>query len=262
MMGIFNTLKPLIAQRFKAHLTSPGAIPFVETKAAVLFKSPELSRLRKRLLTRPGLIGVKRGMVPFYTNEGLRIPCTVLEIDQVEVTHNKTVANDGYSAVQVGYGFKLKNQTKKMLGHFAKAQVSPKEKVVEFHVKSDDGLLPVGTLLKADHFKVGEFVDLQSISKGKGFAGVMKRWNFHGLKASHGVSKAHRSAGSTGGNQTPGRTLPGKKMAGRMGGHNVTLQNVEVVDVNAEKGYILIKGPVSGATGSYVKIQDAIKRYH
>ncbi|ODV94314.1 hypothetical protein PACTADRAFT_51171 [Pachysolen tannophilus NRRL Y-2460] len=247
--------------RTKASLTSPGAIPYVYTETPTFDKSPEAARHRKRLLARCGLIGVKKGMVPFFRENGDKIGCTVLEIDQVEVIHNKTLDNDGYVAQQVGYGYKLKNQTKQMLGHFSKAEVSPKEKIVEFQIKDESNLLPVGTVLKPSLFEVGKFVDLKSVSKGKGFAGVMKRWHFHGLKASHGVSLAHRSAGSTGQNQTPGRVLPGKKMAGRLGGDNVTIQNVEIVDINDEKGYILVKGPVAGPKGSYVKIQDAIKFY-
>lgn len=246
----------------KSSLVSPSAIPFVETADSFLRKTPEAARLRRKLASRPGLIGIKRGMVPYFTEKGEKFGCTVLEIDHVQVTHVKTIERDGYLAVQLGAGYKVKNQTKPMLGHFAKSGVPPKEKVYEFQVKEESELPPVGTQLSADQFKPGELVDLCSVSKGKGFAGVMKRWNFHGLKATHGVSLAHRSAGSTGQNQTPGRVLPGKKMAGRMGGQNVTTQNVEVMDVNGEKGYILVKGPVSGANGTFVRIQDAIQLYN
>ncbi|GMG60216.1 unnamed protein product [Ambrosiozyma monospora] len=242
-------------------LTAPGAIPYVKTQEAIKSHSPEASRLRKRLLDRPGLIGMKRGMTCFFDSLGNRVPATILEIDQVEVITNKTVEKNGYNAVQLGYGYKPKNQTKAMLGHFATAQVSPKSKVWEFQVKSSKGLLEPGTQLKADHFKVGQKVDVMSYTKGKGFAGVMKRWNFHGLKASHGVSLAHRSAGSTGQNTSPARVLPGKKMAGRLGHELNTIFNLEVLDVNAEKGYILVKGCVSGPRNSYVKIRDALKEH-
>lgn len=268
MSGVFRSLfglqRSILAQqtRSKVSLTAPGAIPYIVSETPTYKKSPEQARLRKRLLTRPGLVGIKRGMVPFFTPEGEQFGCTVLEIDQVEVLHTKTIEKDGYPAVQVGCGYKLKNQTKQMLGHFSKALVSPKLYVTEFYLKDESGLLPPGTLLTAAHFEIGKFVDLQSVSKGKGTAGVMKRWGFKGLKATHGVSKAHRSAGSTGQNQTPGRVLPGKKMAGRMGHENVTIQNVKIVDVNEEKGYILVKGPVAGPKGAFVRIQDAKKIYH
>lgn len=224
--------------------------------------SPEQARLRKRLPLRTGLIGIKRGMVPYFTESGERFPCTVLEIDSIEVLHNKTPEKEGYYAVQLGYGT-ITDPTKvsrAMLGHFSKAEVSPKEEVMEFQVKDESGLLPVGTQLKPDHFKPGQFVDLKSVSKGKGFAGVMKRWGFGGLRASHGTSVAHRHGGSYGQNQTPGRVIPGKKMPGHMGAKNCTIQNSKVIEVNNEKGYILVKGPVSGANGSVVKIQDAIKK--
>ncbi|KAH3665856.1 hypothetical protein OGAPHI_004044 [Ogataea philodendri] len=245
----------------KRQLVSPMAIPLIESEAPLPFKSPEARRQRKRLLDRPGLIGVKRGMTQFYARDGTRVPATVLEIDQLEVIYNKTLEKEGYYAVQLGYGYKLKNQTKSMLGHFRNAKVSPKECLYEFQVKSEQGLLPLGTELKADHFKPGQKVDIISKSKGKGFAGVMKRWNFSGLPASHGTSLAHRSAGSTGMNTTPARVLPGKKMAGHLGDELNTIFNLEVLDVNAEKGYILVKGCVSGSIGSYVRIRDALKEY-
>ncbi|CDK28999.1 unnamed protein product [Kuraishia capsulata CBS 1993] len=247
-----------IFMRTKAMLTSPASIPFLETSAPVLKKSPEGKRLVREFLTRPGLIGVKRGMVSFYNEAtGEKYPATVLEIDQVEVVHNKTLSKDGYIAAQVGYGFKVKNQTKSLLGHYATAKVSPKEKLVEFQLREESQLLPVGTQLKADLFEIGQLVDVQGVTKGKGFAGVMKRWGFSGLPASHGVSLAHRSAGSTGQNTSPARVLPGKKMAGRMGAIHNTIKNLEVLDCSAENGYIVVKGHVSGPKGSYVKIQDA-----
>ncbi|KAG7789412.1 hypothetical protein KL910_002041 [Ogataea haglerorum] len=245
----------------KRQLISPMAVPALNSVAPLPFKSPEAKRQRKRLLDRPGLIGVKRGMTQFYSRNGDRVPATVLEIDQVEVVYHKTLEKNGYYAVQVGYGHKLKNQTKAMLGHYRNAKVSPKEVLFEFEVRDEKGLVPVGSQLKADHFKPGQFVDVISKTKGKGFSGVMKRWNFSGLPASHGTSLAHRSAGSTGMNTTPARVLPGKKMAGHLGDEWNTIFNLEVLDVNAEKGYILVKGCVSGSNGSYVQIRDALKKY-
>ncbi|ODV83759.1 hypothetical protein CANARDRAFT_202607 [[Candida] arabinofermentans NRRL YB-2248] len=242
-------------------LISPSSIPYLESKPKLIQKSPEARRIRKKLLERPGLIGVKRGMTCYYNNQGKRLPATVIEIDQVEVIYNKTVKKNGYFAIQLGYGHKSKNQTKSMLGHFANAQISPKEKIWEFQVKNEQNLLPLGTQLKADHFKIGQLVDITSKSKGKGFSGVMKRWNFHGLKATHGVSLAHRSAGSTGQNTSPGRVFPGKKMAGHLGDEFNTIINLPVLDVNAEKGYILVKGCVSGSNGSYVRVRDALSVY-
>ncbi|GMG02488.1 hypothetical protein B5S33_g2552 [[Candida] boidinii] len=256
-----SNISNIISRRYGSSLISPGAIPYAESKPPMINKSPEAARLRKRLLERTGLIGVKRGMTCYYDNLGNKLPATVIEVDQVEVICHKTVKDNGYFAVQLGYGYKPKNQSKAMLGHYRNAQVSPKEKIWEFEVLNQEGLLPVGTQIKADHFKVGQYVDISSVSKGKGFAGVMKRWGFHGLKASHGVSLAHRSAGSTGQNTTPARVLPGKKMAGRMGGKVNTISHLEVLDISAEKGYILVKGCVSGSRGTHLKIRDSLKEY-
>lgn len=249
--------------RTGASLVSIDAAESTVTKATkVLNHSQEGARLRRRLPSRSGLIGIKRGMVPYFEADGTRYPCTVVEIDSVEVLHNKTPANEGYYAVQLGYGNENPNKLpRSLLGHYAKAHVSPKVQVCEFQVKDKAGLLPVGSELKADHFEAGQFVDIKSVSKGKGFAGVMKRWHFGGLRASHGTSVAHRHGGSYGQNQSPGRVYPGRKMPGHMGAQNVTIQNSKVVEVNAEKGYVLIKGPVSGPKGSFVKLQDAIKKY-
>jgi len=247
--------------RHGASLTSPNAItPKIE--APKIQHSPDMARLRRRLPLRTGLIALKRGMAPYFNKEtGERFGVTVLEVDNVEVLLNKTAETSGYYAVQVGYGKKSPYKvTRQMLGHFARAQVNPKSCVKEFQVKDETGLLPVGTQLKADHFQPGTLLDVKGISKGKGFAGVMKRWNFGGLRASHGTSVMHRHGGSYGMNQDPGRVLPGKKMPGHMGHKNSTKSNVEVVEVDAENGIILVKGGVPGPKNAFVKLQDSIKQ--
>ncbi|ODV59202.1 mitochondrial 54S ribosomal protein uL3m [Ascoidea rubescens DSM 1968] len=248
--------------RHGASLTAIGAVDNTPPRNEVRLPehSAERARLRKLLPLRPGLIGVKKGMVPFFTETGERIGCTLLEINAVEVLHNKTAKVDGYYAVQLGYGIqKVKKVTRQLLGHCSKAGVSPKMKICEFQVLNEKGLVPVGSELKADHFKKGDFVDLIGITRGKGFQGVMKRFGFGGGGASHGVSKAHRTGGSYGQCQDPGRVLPGKKMPGRMGGNQRTVRNSQVVEVNAERGYILVKGGVPGSDGGYIKIRDSIK---
>lgn len=217
----------------------------------------------KWLPHRTGVIGRKLGMAPFFDLEtGHRIACTVVELNNVEVLLHRTPEVNGYWALQVGYG-NLDNplrETRQMLGHFAKIGVNPKEKVCEFQFADSNGLLPVGTLLKPSFFKLNQFVDCQSVSKGKGFAGVMKRHNFKGQPASHGNSLTHRHGGSYGQHQDPGRILPGKKMPGRMGGHNVTLQNLQVMKIDDVNSVLWIKGAIPGPKGSFVKIQDSFKR--
>ncbi|GMM31452.1 mitochondrial 54S ribosomal protein YmL9 [Martiniozyma asiatica (nom. inval.)] len=242
-------------------LLSPSVIPHIPTSAPITFRAPTERRLRRRLLTRPGLVAYKRGMTVFYDNQGRRHPATVLEIVQNEVLFHRI--GSAINSVQIGAGYKKpQNCTKQMLGHFGKAQVSPKEHVFDFPVLtgSDVQKYPIGTQLFADHFQIGQFVDVISKCKGKGFQGVMARWGFSGGNASHGASLSHRSAGSTGMNTTPSRVLPGKKMAGRMGGQWHTVFNLKVLDVNREKGYLLIKGGVSGANNSVVKVRDALKK--
>ncbi len=188
------------------------------------------------------------------------MPVTVLKLDNCQVVAVRTKDKDGYVALQVGIGkAKVKNVGKPMRGHFAKAKVEPKRKVVEFRV-SDDAVVDVGTEITAGHFVVGQFVDVAGITIGKGFAGVMKRWNFAGLEASHGVSISHRSHGSTGGRQDPGRTFKNKKMAGHFGVERVTTQNLKVVATDTDRGLILVKGAVPGAEGGYVRVTDAVKR--
>jgi len=209
---------------------------------------------------RTGLIAEKVGMTRIFDAEGAHVPVTVLKVDNCQVVQVRTAERDGYTAVQLGVGkAKVKNVTKPMRGHFAKAKVEPKRKLVEFRV-SADALVEVGAELSAAHFLSGQFVDVTGTSIGKGFAGIMKRHNFRGLRASHGVSVSHRSHGSTGNRQDPGRTFPGKKMAGHLGDVRVTTQNLKIVSVDAERGLIMVKGAVPGADGGYVLVSDAKKR--
>lgn len=253
---------PLSFKRnYAAQLTALSVATTYPSKTPVLYDSPEAAHGRRRLRARPGLIGVKRGMVSMFDENGVRHPCTVLEIDRVQVTDVKTKGKDGYYAVQLGYGArKFSNVTRPMLGHFSRAKVAPKSHLAEFQVRNRKGLLPLGTELKADHFRVGQYVDVKSKTKGKGTAGVMKRWNFGGLRATHGTSKKHRSAGSTGANQDPGRVLPGKKLGGHMGNRNNTVFNCKVMRVDAGKGILVLRGMVSGPKGAYIKVLDTIKK--
>jgi large subunit ribosomal protein L3 len=209
---------------------------------------------------RTGLIAEKIGMTRLFLEDGTHVPVTVLRMDGCQVVAVRTPDRDGYAAVQLGQGkAKVKNVTKPMRGHFAKAKVEPKRKLTEFRV-SDDALLEVGQELSATHFLPGQHVDVAGISIGKGFAGAMKRHNFHGLRASHGVSLSHRSHGSTGQCQDPGRVFKGKKMAGHMGAARATQQNLVVVETDADRGLIFVRGAVPGPKGSIVEIRDAVKR--
>jgi large subunit ribosomal protein L3 len=209
---------------------------------------------------RSGLIARKLGMTRVFDAEGAHVPVTVLQVEKCEVVAVRTAEKDGYDAVQLGVGAaKVKNVTKAQRGHFAKAKVEPKRKVAEFRV-SADALIDVGAELSAAHFIPGQFVDVTGTSIGKGFAGVMKRHNFGGLRASHGVSISHRSHGSTGHRQDPGRVFKGKKMAGHLGDERVTTQNLKVVSTDVERGLLLIQGSVPGAPGGYVLVKDAVKR--
>ena len=209
---------------------------------------------------RTGLIGKKVGMSRVFKDDGRHVPVTVVDVSGCQVVAQKTEERDGYTAVQLGAGTaKPKNTPKPMRGHFAKAKVEPKMKVTEFRV-SGDALVDVGSELMADHFVEGQYVDVVGTSIGKGFAGAMKRHNFSGLRASHGVSISHRSHGSTGQCQDPGRVFKGKKMAGHMGAARVTMQNLEVVQTLADDGLILIKGSVPGAKEGWVLISDAVKK--
>src|SRR6476659_5722590 len=209
---------------------------------------------------RTGLIAQKLGMSRVFTDEGNHVAVTVLRVDNCQVVAQRTQERDGYIALQLGVGAsKVKNVTKPQRGHFAAAKVEPKAKLAEFRV-SEDALVPVGAEITAGHFLVGQYVDVTGTSIGKGYAGGMKRHNFGGLRASHGVSVSHRSLGSTGQRQDPGRTFKNKKMAGHLGVETVTTQNLEVVRVDVERGLIMIRGAVPGSEGSYVKVRDAIKR--
>lgn len=209
---------------------------------------------------RCGLIARKVGMTRLFAADGSHVPVTVLEVDRCQVLATRTVEKDGYIAVQVGAAAaKVKNITKAQRGHFARAQVEPKHKVVEFRVSSDC-LLERGVELSVDHFLSGQFVDVVGTTIGKGFAGAMKRHNFGGLEASHGVSISHRSHGSTGQRQDPGRVFKNKRMAGHMGGHRVTMLNLEVLRTDEVRGLLLLKGAVPGATGGWILVRDAVKR--
>ena len=208
---------------------------------------------------RTGLIAQKIGMTRLFNEEGIHVPVTVLSVENCEVTDVRTVDRNGYSAVQVGWGMAKPNRVSKPLrGQFAKGKVEPKKRLAEFRV-SPDALLEVGTRISAGHFIVGQKVDVSGISIGKGFAGGMKRHNFGGLEASHGVSISHRSHGSTGNSQDPGKVWKGKKMAGHMGDVKRTVQNIKVHAVDADRGLVLVRGSVPGAKGGFVRISDACK---
>ena len=209
---------------------------------------------------RTGLIAQKLGMSRVFTDEGNHVAVTVLRVDNCQVVAQRTEQKDGYTALQLGVGAaKVKNVTKPQRGHFAAAKVEPKAKLAEFRV-SEDALVPVGAEITAGHFLPGQYVDVTGTSIGKGFAGGMKRHNFGGLRATHGVSVSHRSLGSTGQRQDPGKTFKNKKMAGQMGNERVTTQSLEVVGADVERGILLIKGAVPGAEKGWVLIKDAVKR--
>lgn len=209
---------------------------------------------------RSGVIAKKLGMTRLFLEDGRQVPVTVLQMDSVQVVAQRTTERDGYTAVQLGAGSaKPKNVSQPMRGHFARASVAPKRKIAEFRVEPEN-LIDVGAEITADHFVAGQQVDVSGTSIGKGFAGAMKRWNFGGLRASHGVSISHRSHGSTGQCQDPGKVFKGKKMAGHMGAAKITTQNLKVIKTDAERGLIMIKGAVPGAKGGWVTVRDAVKR--
>ena len=209
---------------------------------------------------RSGVIAQKVGMTRIYNDAGEHVPVTVLKLENCQVIAHRTEEKNGYVAVQVGAGLaKVKNTPRAMRGHFAVAKVEPKRKLAEFRV-SQDNLIDVGAEITADHFVEGQFVDVTGTSIGKGFAGAMKRHNFGGLRASHGVSISHRSHGSTGQCQDPGKVFKGKKMAGHMGAEQVTTQNLKIVRTDVERGLIMIQGAVPGSKGGWIVIRDAVKK--
>ena len=208
---------------------------------------------------RTGVIAKKLGMARFFDEAGTHVPVTVLSLEGCQVVAQRTQDKDGYVALQLGAGAKkAKNTSKAMRGHFGKAEVEPKRKLVEFRV-SEDMLIDVGAELTADHYLPGQKIDITGTTVGKGFQGAMKRWNFGGMRATHGVSVSHRAHGSTGQRQDPGKTFKGKKMAGHLGQETVTTLNLTVWRVDVERGLILVKGAVPGTEGSFVKIRDAVK---
>jgi large subunit ribosomal protein L3 len=209
---------------------------------------------------RSGVIAQKVGMMRVFTDAGEHVPATVLQLANCQVIAHRTKDRDGYVALQLGSGTrKVRNVSKAERGHFAVAKVEPKRKLAEFRVEESE-LIPVGAEITADHFVVGQYVDVTGTSIGKGFAGPMKRWNFGGLRATHGVSVSHRSHGSTGGRQDPGKTFKEKKMAGHMGVDRVTTLNLKVVMTDVERGLVLVEGAVPGAKGGWIRLRDAIKK--
>jgi large subunit ribosomal protein L3 len=211
-------------------------------------------------MLRSGVIAKKLGMTRLFMDDGRQVPVTVLQLDNLQVVAQRTAEKDGYTAVQLGAGTaKVKRVSKAMRGHFAVAKVEPKRKIAEFRVDPAN-LIGVGEEITADHYFAGQFVDVSGTSIGKGFAGAMKRHNFGGLRASHGVSISHRSHGSTGQCQDPGKVFKGKKMAGHLGSVRVTTQNLQVVRTDAGRGLIMVKGAVPGNKGGWVTIKDAVKK--
>jgi len=211
---------------------------------------------------RSGVITQKLGMTRLFLDDGRHVPVTVLKLGNCQVVATRTAQKDGYTAVQLGSGFKkAKSTTKPERGHFVKAQVEPKRKVAEFRV-DEKNLLEVGDEILASHFIAGQKVDVSGVTIGRGFTGAMKRWNFRGLEASHGVSISHRSLGGTGGRQDPGRTFKNKKMHGHYGVENITTQNLEVAKIDVERGLIMVAGAVPGSKGGWVMVRDAVKRPH
>ncbi|HLL29682.1 MAG TPA: 50S ribosomal protein L3 [Allosphingosinicella sp.] len=208
---------------------------------------------------RTGVIAKKMGMTRLFQEDGRHVPVTVLALENVQVVARKEAGRDGYTALQLGAGTaKVKNVAKPQRGHFGKAEVEPKARIAEF-VVAEDALLDVGAEITADHFVAGQFVDIQGSTQGKGFQGGMKRWGFGGLRATHGVSLSHRSLGSTGQRQDPGRVFKNKKMAGHMGAKNRTQQNLEIVRTDLERGLLFVKGSVPGHKGGWLLVKDSVK---
>ena len=209
---------------------------------------------------RTGLIAKKLGMTRMFRDDGTHVPVTVLHLDQLQVVDQRTQERDGYTALQLGWGkAKVKNVTEPNKGHYARVKVEPKQRLREFRV-AEDAILPIGSTLSASHFVVGQKIDVCGVTKGKGFAGGMKRWNFRGLEASHGVSVSHRSLGSTGNRQDPGKTFKNKKMPGHLGVERVTTLNLVIAGVDAVRGLLMVRGAVPGSKGEFVTVRDAIKK--
>jgi large subunit ribosomal protein L3 len=207
---------------------------------------------------RSGVIAQKVGMTRIFTDAGEHIPVTVLKLDNVQVVGHRTNDKNGYTALQLGAGTRRASRlTKADRQNFAVAKVEPKRKLVEFRV-TPENLIDVGAQITADHFVPGQFVDVTGTNQGKGFQGAMKRWNFGGLRATHGVSLSHRSHGSTGQRQDPGKVFKGKKMAGHMGSERVTTQNLVVVKTDVERGLLMVRGAVPGSKGGWVLVRDAV----
>ncbi|KAL9119101.1 MAG: hypothetical protein Q9187_004345 [Circinaria calcarea] len=255
-----------VSRRGIRSIDPPRPNRFNRSRELPLLESTTAAALQRKAYTLPlrtGALGIKKGMSAIYDSEtGRRYACTVVQMDRVQVVAHKTRQRNGYYAVQVGCGWKHpSNVTRPQLGHFAEHGVSPKRHLVEFKVKDESGLLGIGEMIKASWFQEGQFVDARANCTGKGFAGGMKRWGFHGQPASHGVSLTHRSMGSAGQSQGGGsRVYPGKKMAGRMGGQQVTVQNVKVLKVDEENGLVVLNGSIAGPDGCLVKLQDALKK--
>ncbi len=209
---------------------------------------------------RSGVVAQKMGMTRLFTDAGEHVPVTVLRLAQCQVVAHRSKDKNGYVALQLGAGERRAgNMSKADRGYFAKANVEPKRKLAEFRV-SDDAMIPVGAEITADHFVEGQFVDVCGISVGKGFAGGMKRWNFGGLRATHGVSVSHRSIGSTGGRQDPGKTFKNKKMPGHMGSDRITTLNLKVAKIDIERGLVMVEGAVPGSKGGWITVRDAVKK--
>ena len=209
---------------------------------------------------RTGVITQKIGMTRLFQADGTHVPVTVLKLDGCAVISTRTMEKDGYTAVQLGSGFaKPKNASKAERGQFAKAELEPRKKVAEFRI-DEKNMLDVGDAIQADHFVVGQKVDVQGVTKGRGFTGAMKRWNFRGLEASHGVSISHRSLGGTGGRQDPGKTFKNKKMPGHLGVERVTTLNLKVMQTDVARGLIMVEGAVPGTKGGWITVRDAVKK--
>ncbi|KAI9731679.1 MAG: 54S ribosomal protein L9, mitochondrial [Cirrosporium novae-zelandiae] len=252
-----RTIKSIQKQRPSRFNKSPS-IPILGASAAAA-----LQRKSATLPLRTGAIAMKKGMTALYDLEtGKRTPCTIVQLDRCQVVSHKTRQRHGYYAVQVGCGWNHPSRVKKPeLGHFTANGVSPKEELIEFRVKDESGLLPIGKMIEPNWFQEGQYVDVRGVSRGMGFEGGMKRWGFHGQPASHGTSLTHRAMGSAGQSQGGGsRVLPGKKMAGNMGAEQVTVQNLKILKVFQNEGIVVISGAIPGPRKSFIRLQDALKK--